>query len=111
MKTRYSDRTQWIDTTLSLTLESFHNYTQCLKLHTECKSTLGVFKKTQCNKSLYGCKTTHSVYVYTECKSTLGVCVNCDFITLCIFTHTEATQCEVLHTVCNYEIYTHCRRF
>ena len=41
--------------------------------------------------------------MYTLSVKLHSVCVNCDFITLCIFTHTECTQCVVLHTVCNYE--------
>ena len=104
-------------------------YTQHVKLHTECKRTLGVCKKPSVINHWIGVKTTHSVYVYTECKSTLGVCELWfydtvyfytqhiripnvlflhpyhDFITLCIFTHTECTRCVVLHTVCNYEMY------
>ena len=51
-------------------------YTQCVKVHTECKNTLGVCKKHSVINHLMGEKTTHSVYVYTECKSTLGVCKN-----------------------------------
>ena len=65
-------------------------YTHCVKLHTECKSTIGVCKKTQCNKSLDGCKNnTFCVYRYTLSVKVHSVSVNCDFITLCIFAHTE----------------------
>ena len=136
MKTRYSERKRWVDTILSLTLESFHNYTQCVKLHTECKITLGVCKKLSVINHWMGVKTTHSVYIlsvkaqsvcvncdfftlciftHTQCTFTLSVCIqnvlflypSHDFISLCIFTHTECTQCVVLHTVCNYEMYIH----
>ena len=61
MKTRYSERTQWVDTILSLTLESFHKYTQCVKLHIECTSTLGVCKKHSVINHWMGVKTTQSV--------------------------------------------------
>ena len=44
--------------------------------------------------------------MYTLSVKLHSVCVNCDFITLCIFTHTKCTQCVVLHTVCIY-VYTH----
>ena len=77
------------------------NYTLCVKLHTECKSTLGLCKNkkythitptTLSNYTL--CVKAHSVCVkiqklqkkssnytlcvklHTECKSTLGLCKN-----------------------------------
>ena len=56
------------------------------------------------------------IFTDTECTFTLSVYVftpTRDFITLIIFTQTECTQCVVLHTVCNKEmfcIYTQCRR-
>ena len=76
-------------------------YTQCVKLHTECKSTLSVCKKHSVINHWMGVKTTHSVYVYTECKSTLGVCKNTQCNKIIVHTHRMYfyTQCKRIQNV------------
>ena len=71
-------------------------YTQCVKLHTECTSSLGVCEKTMCNKSLDWCKNNIFFITYTLSLKVHLVCVNCDFIILCIFTHTECTYTQCI---------------
>ena len=89
MKTRYSDRTQWVDTTLSLTLESFHNYTQCVKLHTECVKVHSVcVKKHSVINHLMGVKK-HILNMYTLSVKVHSVCV---ILLHCVFLHTEYTS-------------------
>ena len=55
------ESTRWEDTILSLTLKSFYDYTQCVKLHSECKITLGVCIKQSVINHWMGVKTTYSV--------------------------------------------------
>ena len=75
--------------------------THSVYVYTECESTLGVCKKTLCNKITVH---THQVCFYTQCiriQNVLFLHPSHEFIALHIFTHTEYTQCVVLHTECN----------